>query len=31
MAPKEGTSLPVRSMGVARVLAEAGIKGQVRE
>ncbi|MGW2782789.1 YbaK/EbsC family protein [Streptomyces populi] len=31
MTPQEGTSLPVRSMEVARVLAEAGIAGQVRE
>ncbi|MFE2324780.1 YbaK/EbsC family protein [Streptomyces sp. NPDC059385] len=31
MAPQEGTSLPARSMQVARILAEAGIGGQVRE
>ncbi|MGW7056188.1 YbaK/EbsC family protein [Streptomyces sp. NPDC054887] len=31
MAPQEGTLLPVRSMEVARVLAGAGIGGQVRE
>ncbi|WP_406840634.1 YbaK/EbsC family protein [Streptomyces sp. AHU1] len=31
MTPQEGTSLPVRSMEVARVLAEAGIAGRVRE
>ncbi|CAM5705366.1 YbaK/EbsC family protein [Streptomyces canus] len=31
MAPQQGTSLPVRSMEVARILAEAGIRGQVRE
>ncbi|MDX3310587.1 YbaK/EbsC family protein [Streptomyces sp. NPDC054884] len=31
MAPQEGTSLPVRSLEVARILAEAGIGGQVRE
>jgi prolyl-tRNA editing enzyme YbaK/EbsC (Cys-tRNA(Pro) deacylase) len=31
MAPQEGTSLPVRSAEVARVLAEAGIRGRVRE
>ncbi|MFH8573757.1 YbaK/EbsC family protein [Streptomyces sp. NPDC017993] len=30
MAPHEGTSLPVRSMKVARVLASAGIAGEVR-
>ncbi|MEU6278245.1 YbaK/EbsC family protein [Streptomyces populi] len=31
MTPQEGTSLPVRSREVARVLAEAGIAGRVRE
>ncbi|MER6853517.1 YbaK/EbsC family protein [Streptomyces flaveolus] len=31
MMPREGTSLPVRSMEVARILVEAGIRGQVRE
>ncbi|MEW2129835.1 YbaK/EbsC family protein [Streptomyces sp. NPDC005435] len=31
MAPQEGTSLPARSKEVARVLAEAGIEGRVRE
>ncbi|MFI1336331.1 YbaK/EbsC family protein [Streptomyces sp. NPDC020845] len=31
MASQESTSLPVRSMQVARVLAAAGIAGQVRE
>ncbi|MFI6033317.1 YbaK/EbsC family protein [Streptomyces sp. NPDC051315] len=30
MAPQDGTSLPVRSMEVARILAEAGIGGRVR-
>lgn len=31
MAPQEGTSLPARSIEVARILAEAGIGGRVRE
>ncbi|MFD6548652.1 YbaK/EbsC family protein [Streptomyces sp. SAS_267] len=31
MASQEDTSLPVRSMDVARVLAEAGVEGRVRE
>ncbi|MFE2523376.1 YbaK/EbsC family protein [Streptomyces sp. NPDC059382] len=31
MAPRERTPLPVRSMEVARILAEAGIEGRVRE
>ncbi|MGW6817395.1 YbaK/EbsC family protein [Streptomyces sp. NPDC055005] len=31
MAPQERTPLPVRSMEVARILAEAGIEGRVRE
>lgn len=31
MAPQEGTSLPVRTMEVARALAEAGIGSEVRE
>ncbi|GAA2326057.1 YbaK/EbsC family protein [Streptomyces cuspidosporus] len=31
MAPQQDTSLPVRSMQVARALAAAGIAGQVRE
>ncbi|MEU1666269.1 YbaK/EbsC family protein [Streptomyces sparsogenes] len=31
MASQQGTSLPVRSMQVARALAAAGIAGQVRE
>lgn len=31
MEPQENASLPVRSMQVARVLAAAGIAGQVRE
>ncbi|MFD9463351.1 YbaK/EbsC family protein [Streptomyces sp. NPDC060027] len=31
MAPQEGTSLPVRTMEVARVLAAAGIVSEVRE
>ncbi|WP_445402574.1 YbaK/EbsC family protein [Streptomyces sp. LE64] len=31
MAPQEGTTLPTRSAEVARVLAEAGVTGEVRE
>jgi prolyl-tRNA editing enzyme YbaK/EbsC (Cys-tRNA(Pro) deacylase) len=31
MAPQEDTSLPVRSREVARILAEAGVEGRVRE
>ncbi|MFJ3106178.1 YbaK/EbsC family protein [Streptomyces sp. NPDC086835] len=31
MGPQENASLPVRSMQVARVLAAAGVAGQVRE
>jgi prolyl-tRNA editing enzyme YbaK/EbsC (Cys-tRNA(Pro) deacylase) len=31
MSPQEGTSLPVRSLEVARILAEAGVEGRVRE
>ncbi|MDG9714871.1 YbaK/EbsC family protein [Streptomyces sp. DH10] len=31
MGPQENASLPVRSMQVARVLAAAGVEGQVRE
>jgi prolyl-tRNA editing enzyme YbaK/EbsC (Cys-tRNA(Pro) deacylase) len=31
MASQEDTSLPVRSMDVARILAEAGMGGRVRE
>jgi prolyl-tRNA editing enzyme YbaK/EbsC (Cys-tRNA(Pro) deacylase) len=31
MAPERDTSLPARSMEVARVLAEAGVEGRVRE
>ncbi|MEY2246554.1 YbaK/EbsC family protein [Streptomyces sp. BF23-18] len=31
MASQEDTSLPVRSMDVARILAEAGVEGRVRE
>jgi prolyl-tRNA editing enzyme YbaK/EbsC (Cys-tRNA(Pro) deacylase) len=31
MGPQENVSLPVRSMQVARVLAAAGVEGQVRE
>ncbi|NUS73171.1 MAG: YbaK/EbsC family protein [Corynebacteriales bacterium] len=31
MTSQENTSLPVRSLQVARILAEAGIAGQVRE
>ncbi|MDQ0792161.1 YbaK/EbsC family protein [Streptomyces sp. B1I3] len=31
MVPRQSTSLPVRSIQVARVLAAAGVAGQVRE